>query len=221
MEAPAARLEERPPARPRRVGLLGGSFNPAHDGHRHISLVAFERLRLDEVWWLVSPQNPLKDAADMASLDERLARARGVAAHPCIHVTDIERELGTIYTVDTVAVLKARFPGIRFVWLMGADNLIQLPQWKGWRRLFASVPIAVFPRPTYSLRALSSLAARRFARARVRDSRAAGLADRKPPAWVFVHTTPHAASATRIRARRAAREAAGRPSAGRGRTAKG
>lgn len=185
----------------RRVGLLGGSFNPAHDGHRHISLIALERLRLDEVWWMVSPQNPLKATAGMATMAARIEAAGRIANHPRIRVTGIEAELGTSHTVDTITALKRRFRAIRFVWLMGADNLIQIPRWKQWRRLFRSVPIAVFPRPTYSLRALSGVAARRFAMARVPQSRARLLAELCPPAWTFLRVRTHAASATEIRRR--------------------
>jgi len=183
----------------RRVGLLGGSFNPAHDGHRHISRIALDRLALDEVWWLVSPQNPLKAADGLAPLAERMAAARAIADDPRLIVTDIERELGTIFTVDTVDALKRRFEHHRFVWLMGADILVQMPRWRRWYRLFASVPIGVFPRPTYSSRALSGTAARRFAGKKIRESQAPLLADMRPPAWVFLRARPHTASATRIR----------------------
>lgn len=184
-----------------RVGLLGGSFNPAHEGHRHISLAALDRLQLDAVWWMVSPQNPLKETAGMAAYEARMEAAQRVADHPDIHVTDIERELGTVHTIDTITALRRRFESIRFVWLMGADNLIQIPRWKHWRRLFRSVPIAVFPRPTYSIRAFSGVAARVFADARVPQSRARMLADMRAPAWVFIRARRHAASATRIRQR--------------------
>lgn len=185
-----------------RVGLLGGSFNPAHAGHLHVSRLALERLRLDQVWWLVSPQNPLKAEAGMATLDERLAIARQVAADPRIRVDALEIELGTRYTADTLDALKARFPALRFVWLMGADILAELPRWKRWRHVFRAVPIAVFARPTYSLRARSGRAARRFAAARQPASRAPDLAAMRPPAWVFLRIPLHGASASRIRARR-------------------
>lgn len=186
----------------RAIGLLGGSFNPAHAGHRHISLEALKRLQLDAIWWMVAPQNPLKDAADIAPFEARLAHAREVADHPRIHVTAIEREIGTTYTIDTLSVLVERFRDVRFVWLMGADNLVQISTWERWTRIFALVPIAVLVRPSYALRAQASIAARRFARARVAEARAAGLAWRKPPAWVFLHIRPHPASATSIRAKR-------------------
>lgn len=185
------------------VGLLGGSFNPAHDGHRHISLYALDTLGLDRVWWLVSPQNPLKPVRGMAPLAQRLAEARAVARHPRIAVTCLERELGTRYTADTLASLVRRFPRTRFVWLMGADNLGQIPRWKRWERIFRTVPVAVFARPAYSLRALGGKAARRFARRRVGVGDIRGLAGRKPPAWAFLRNPLHPASATAIRAARA------------------
>ena len=197
------------PAKGLRVGLLGGSFNPAHDGHVHISKLALDRLKLDQVWWLVSPQNPLKAADGMDSLENRLEIACRVADDPRIRVSDIERDLGTRYTVDTLEALKERFPDVRFVWIMGADILLQLPRWKRWRSVFRAVPIAVFARPSYSLRALSGFAARRFAAARWRPSRAPDVVEAMPPAWVFMKTPLHDASATRIRARRTSGGAAG------------
>jgi nicotinate-nucleotide adenylyltransferase len=190
----------------RAIGLLGGSFNPAHDGHRHISLLALKRLNLDAVWWMVAPRNPLKDTADLAPFQTRVDHARAVARHPRIQVTAIERKIGTIYTVDTLSVLVRRFRDVRFVWLMGADNLVQISNWEQWPRIFALVPIAVLVRPPYAFKAQASIAARRFARSRVTEARAAGLAWRKPPAWVFLHIRPHPASATSIRAKRVNRE---------------
>jgi len=152
----------------RRIGLLGGSFNPAHGGHLHISRLALARLGLDEVWWLVSPQNPLKPSAGMASLAKRLRQAETVAAaDPRIRVSDIERRLGTAYTADTVLALRRRFPRARFVWLMGGDNLVQFPYWQRWQGIFRAVPIAVFARPGSSQRALAGMAAHRFADARL------------------------------------------------------
>jgi len=186
----------------RRIGLLGGSFNLAHEGHLHISHLALVRLRLTQVWWVVSPQNPLKGEADMAPMDDRLAAARTFVGDPRIRVSDIERRMGTVYTLDTVTALQARFRSARFVWLMGADNLIQVSRWRHWESLFNRVPIAVFPRPSYSFRALASPAAVRFADFRVKDTRAGLLADLVPPAWVFLRARAHRASATRIRERR-------------------
>lgn len=188
--------------RARKVGLLGGSFNPAHRGHLHISNLALKHLDLDEIWWLVSPQNPLKPVAGMAPLAERLAQAAAVAQHSHIRVTDIEASLGSRYTADTVTALKKRFPSTRFVWLMGADNLKQISRWERWARIFQLVPIAIFARPAYSLPALGSLAARRFARHRLFPGSARRLATAPPPAWVFFATRLDPLSATAIRVRR-------------------
>jgi nicotinate-nucleotide adenylyltransferase len=182
-----------------RIGLLGGSFNPAHEGHRHLSLVALRRAKLDMVWWLVSPQNPLKGATDMAPLEKRLQKAREVGAHPDIEVTAIETELRTRYTVDTIAALRKRFPNAHFVWLMGGDNLAQFHLWRRWQAIAAMVPIAVVARPGFTARALSSPAAIALAAARLRD--AAHLADRAPPAWAFIQERLDPASATALRNR--------------------
>jgi nicotinate-nucleotide adenylyltransferase len=185
--------------RPLRVGLLGGSFNPAHAGHRYVSLEALRRLGLDQVWWLVSPQNPLKPAAGMAAMAERVARAAAVADHPRLRVLALEARLGTRYTADTLRRLAA-WSGHRFVWLMGADNLAQLRHWRHWRAVFGACPVAVFERHPYSYPALAGPAARGFADARLPEPRAAELAATPPPAWVFVRLRPHPASATAIRA---------------------
>ena len=148
--------------RRRRVGLLGGSFNPAHEGHRHVSLEALRRLGLDEVWWLVSPQNPLKSGDGMEPLASRLARAHEIARDPRIKVEAPELALGTRYTLDTVRALKRLYPRAHFVWLMGADILPQLVDWANWRDLFAAIPIAAFARPGWSHAALNSTAPRAF-----------------------------------------------------------
>ena len=185
---------------PRRIGLLGGSFNPAHGGHLHISLLALQRLDLDEVWWLVSPQNPLKPVKGMAPFAKRLAGAVALAkGHPRIEVSPIEASLGTLYTADTVAALERHLPQTRFVWLMGADNLAQLPRWKRWIELMERVPIAVFDRPQTSLRALAGQAAQRFAHARIPSGAARQLVEMEPPAWAFFHTRLDSRSATEIR----------------------
>jgi nicotinate-nucleotide adenylyltransferase len=186
------------PAADLRVGLLGGSFNPAHEGHLHVSEVALRALRLDQVWWLVSPQNPLKPAKGMAKLDVRLKTARALARDPRILITDIERPLGTRYTVDTLVKLKRRFPATHFVWLMGSDNLIQIPRWRDWKTIFALVPVAVVARPGTAVKALSGVAAQRFAAARRAPS--AGLALARPPAWTFIEARRSPASATALRA---------------------
>ncbi len=182
-----------------RIGLLGGSFNPAHEGHAYISQEALKRLGLDAVWWLVSPQNPLKPVAGMAAFADRLAAARRVASHPRIRVTDIEARIGTRYTADTLAALTRRYPAARFVWLMGADNLVQLPSWQRWSSIVNSVVIAVFARRPYDSNALSGKAARRFGYCRVPIGAAATLADRQPPAWLFLPLRRHPAAATDLR----------------------
>jgi len=184
------------------VGLLGGSFNPAHEGHRHISLLALKRLRLDAVWWLVSPQNPLKPVAGMAPIAARLEGARTVARHPRIKVTDIEGRLGTTYTAETLKRLRQRLPQVRFVWLMGADNLAQIHKWKDWQRIFHTVPVAVLARPSYCLKALASDAAHRFVRNRVPESASGQLGLRRLPAWTFLVGPLSPLSATAIRAQR-------------------
>lgn len=200
-----ARARKRP-----RVGLLGGSFNPAHEGHRAISLAALQRLGLDEVWWLVSPQNPLKPVAGMAPFAERLAAAEAAARHPRIRVTDIEARLGTQYTADTLERLTRRFPAHAFLWLMGADNLLQIHKWRDWQRIFHLLPVAVLARPSYSLRALAAPAAQRFLRARWPERLARELVQAEPPAWVLIHGPLHPASATAIRAARRVRRRDGK-----------
>jgi nicotinate-nucleotide adenylyltransferase len=190
------------PSRRRAIGLLGGSFNPAHAGHRHISLMALKRLKLDEIWWLVSPQNPLKPVAGMAPFAERMAGARAMARHPRIRVAGIEADLKTTYTAETLRRLARRFPQVRFVWLMGADNLAQIHHWKDWTQIFSTVAVAVFARPSYCLRALASLAAHRFSMNRMSESASGALRRRRPPAWVFLVGPLNPLSATAIRARR-------------------
>jgi len=198
----AAALGGTLPARGQRIGLLGGSFNPAHGGHLHISLEALRRLGLDEVWWLVSPQNPLKPRRGMAPLDRRLASAREViAGHPGLRATRLESALGTLYTADTLAALTRRFAEVRFVWLMGADNLAQVDRWDRWAAIFHTLPVAVLDRPHYSMSVLSAKAAHRFAGTRLAERRARSLAVQAPPAWVFLHQPRDPRSATQIRAR--------------------
>lgn len=185
---------------PARVGLLGGSFNPAHSGHLHISQLALDILGLDAVWWLVSPQNPLKSTEGMAPLGERVAGAQALAAaEPRVVVTDLEHAFDTRYTVDTLAKLKERYADTRWVWIMGADNLSDVHQWKDWTRIFETVPVAVFDRPSYSFQALQGVAARRFAQQRKSRVQATKLADMTPPAWVFLWSAFDPASATALR----------------------
>jgi len=188
--------------RSRRVGLLGGSFNPAHHGHLHVSREALKRLDLDEVWWLVSPQNPLKPVKGMAPFEARLAGARKLARHPRIFVTDLEQRLGTRFTTDTLTELRRRFPRTRFVWLMGADNLAQIRHWERWREIFRLAAVAVFDRPTYCLRALAGLAAQRFKGRRKPPHGVRRLAEAERPAWAFFPIRLDPTSATALRARR-------------------
>ncbi|MES2271624.1 MAG: nicotinate-nucleotide adenylyltransferase [Pseudomonadota bacterium] len=182
-----------------RIGILGGSFNPAHGGHRAISLFALKALGLDEVWWLVSPGNPLKPAKGMASLPARLASARHQARRAPIRPTAIERQLGTRYTVDTLRKLTRRYPAHDFIWLMGADNLIQFGQWKNWRGIARIMPIAVIARPGYEGQAHGTFAMawlRRFVRP-ARQSR--HWTDWRPPALVLLRFRPDPRSATLLR----------------------
>ncbi|MCW5701299.1 MAG: nicotinate-nucleotide adenylyltransferase [Bradyrhizobium sp.] len=169
-----------------RIGLLGGSFNPPHAAHRAISLFAIKRLKLDRVWWLLSPGNPLKEHKGLHSLAERAQAATEVAADPRIDVSCLEAVIGTRYTVDTVTHLRRRLSGVRFVWIMGADNLAQFHRWKDWRRIAAALPIAVIDRPPQSFRALSAPAAHALARYRLPENQAASLPDQRAPAWVFL-----------------------------------
>lgn len=190
-----------PIARPgMRIGLLGGSFDPAHEGHALISREALKRFDLDQVWWLVSPGNPLK-ARGPAPLSERMARARDVMQHPQVRVTDLEARLGTRYTHATLAALAANYPGVRFVWLMGADNLAEFHRWDRWRDIMRLVPIGVMARPGQRISARMSPAARRFQRFRLRARQAALLATYAPPVWCFLNVPMTDLSSTAIRAR--------------------
>lgn len=182
-----------------KVGLLGGSFNPAHEGHLHVTRMCLRALDLDRVWWLVSPQNPLKPDKGMAPFDKRFASAEKMARDPRICVSDIEARLGTRYTADTLATLTGRFPQIRFVWLMGADNMIQLPRWSRWRDIVATVPIAVYPRPGFTLKARLSPAAVALRDVTLDASDAALLPSLAAPAVVFLEGPESPQSATSIR----------------------
>ena len=181
------------------TGLLGGSFNPAHRGHRRISLFALRRLWLDEVWWLVSPGNPLKPAAGMAPLAARVAAAQNQARGSPIRVTAIERELGMRYTVDTIRALLRRYPRRRYVWLMGSDNLAQFHRWKDWRRIARSMPIAVIARPGYDAVAMASPAMAWLGRYRRRPEALKDPARRSLPALYLLRFDPDPRSATAIR----------------------
>ena len=186
-----------------RVGLLGGSFNPAHQGHLAISVMALRTFRLDRVRWLVSPGNPLKPVRGMASFPDRFASAKHLARHPRIEVSDVEQRLGTRYTVDTIARLQ-RNRHQRSLWLMGADLLAELPRWRRWREIMQAVPIAVFDREPYVYRALGSQAAAAFGYGRRPEDSAPRLIEMAPPAWVFMRLRRHRVSSTAIREGRAA-----------------
>ncbi len=183
-----------------RIGLLGGSFNPAHEGHLAMSVFALDRLKLDAVWWMVSPGNPLKKNQEMLGFEERLARARAATKrHANILVTDIERELQTTYTIDTVRALKTRFPKTNFVWLMGADNLQTFHLWRSWEDIMRELPIAIFKRSGYLDSCERGLAAAMFAKDEVPLTAVEDLAVSKPPAWAILDNMPNPLSATQIR----------------------
>jgi len=182
-----------------RIGLLGGSFNPAHAAHREISLAALKRLGLDQVWWLVTAGNPLKDNAGLPSVAARVAEARTVADHPRIVVTGFDGGTGTPYTADLLAALVQRYPGVNFVWLMGADNLASLHRWKAWPEIFQLVPVAVLDRPGYRLKARAGKAAQRFAGAYIDATDALGLATLEPPAWTILTHRLSGLSSTALR----------------------
>lgn len=184
-----------------RIGLLGGSFNPAHEGHREISLLALKRLALDAVWWLLSPGNPLKDAAGYAPYDERLRTARRVADHPRIIVSNFEERKGLQYTVDTLETLRALWPQIDFVWLMGADSLASFHRWRDWKKIAGLAPIAVFNRPGFETAWKTAPAADELAAFRHQEEAAADLARLEPPAWVFIAESQNPQSSTALRAR--------------------
>ncbi|MGQ7793737.1 nicotinate-nucleotide adenylyltransferase [Faunimonas sp. B44] len=183
-----------------RIGLYGGSFNPPHEGHRHVSLMAFRRLSLDRIWWVVTPGNPLKEVGGLPSLEARMARAAAVARSPLIAVTGMEAEIGTRYTADLVAWLAARFPLTRFVWVMGSDNLVQFDRWERYDAIFETMPVAVVNRPGTLAAALSARAAQKYARARIPEAASHVLADLAPPAWTFLNGPRTPVSSTALRA---------------------
>jgi len=185
-----------------RVGLFGGSFNPAHAGHLHVALTALNKLALDRVWFLVSPQNPLKDPAETDRYWRRAASVWALGDHPRLVVSDVERRLRATYSVETVRALTRRWPEVRFVWLMGSDNLAGFHRWRGWETIMRTLPVAVIARRGTALRARLSRAARRFESARVAPEQAAILPDLAPPAWTYLTAPLHPHSSTAIRARR-------------------
>ncbi|MCC5971042.1 MAG: nicotinate-nucleotide adenylyltransferase [Pararhodobacter sp.] len=182
------------------VGLFGGSFDPPHPGHLHLSRQAIKRLGLDQLWWLVSPGNPLKPHPP-APLSDRLAAARKLADHPRIHVSDIEDRLGTRATADTLEALHRRYPGVRFVWVMGADNLAGLHRWGRWRAIMDSVPVAVFARPGQRVAALTARAAQQYARFRLGEHAARALGRAAAPAWIYLDMPMRPDSSSALRAR--------------------
>lgn len=188
------------------VGLFGGSFNPAHDGHAHVAETAMRRLGLDRVVWLVSPQNPLKDARDSAPLAERMASARAAAKlaadGPAMVVSDFETRAGTQWTVDTLRALTARHPGVRFVWLMGSDNLAGFHRWRGWTDIMRMMPMAVIARPGSLHHSRTAPAAARFAGARIPAARARLLPDLEAPTWTYLTAPLNPRSSTALRAAR-------------------
>ncbi|SDW71976.1 nicotinate-nucleotide adenylyltransferase [Celeribacter indicus] len=182
------------------VGLLGGSFDPSHEGHVHITEIALKRFALDRVWWLVSPGNPLK-AEGPAPMARRLDHARRLMVHPRVEVTDLEARIGTRYTAATLSAIRDLYPGVTFVWLMGADNLAQFHLWQGWRGIMMTTPVGVIARPGPRGAAIHSVAARTFSAARLpgRASRLLGRLD--PPCWCYIDVPMSDASSTAIRAR--------------------
>jgi nicotinate-nucleotide adenylyltransferase len=184
-----------------RIGLYGGSFNPPHAAHLMVSKTALRRLDLDRVWWLVTPGNPLKPRSDLKPLDERMDLARGLIDDTRIIPTSIEADLGTHFTVDTIAALQRLSPGVRFVWLMGADNLAQFSRWKDWRSIAARLPIAVIDRPGFTHSSLRGKAAVALQRHRIDESDAHLLAGLEPPAWTFLHGPRSSLSSSAIRAK--------------------
>lgn len=180
------------------VGLLGGSFDPAHEGHAHITREALKRFGLDQVWWLVSPGNPLKSVGP-AAMPRRLLRAKDVMQHPRVQITSIEAHLGTLYTAETLAGLMRLYPGVRFVWLMGADNLAQLHKWQDWHWIMETVPVGVLARPGLRLGARRSRAAQLYKPYRISGKASHLLSRAIAPAWCFVNVPMVSQSSTAIR----------------------
>jgi nicotinate-nucleotide adenylyltransferase len=181
-----------------RVGLFGGSFNPPHEGHAHVARTALVRMNLDRVIWLVSPQNPLKRWRP-ADLAERMEACRRLARGPSMIVSDVEARLGVGYTIDLIRVLQARFPGVHFVWIMGADSLTSFHRWRGWSEIMAKVPMAVVARPGFELRGGLAPSAARFSRDRHPASAASQLPLTRPPAWTYLPARLNHASSTALR----------------------
>jgi nicotinate-nucleotide adenylyltransferase len=182
-----------------RVGVMGGTFNPPHDGHRIAAEAAMKRLLLDQIWWLITPGNPLKSHNGLPPLEGRMNLVRTFARGPRMKITGFERELGTRYTAGTLSFLKLRYPAVRFVWIMGADNLASFHRWQHWRHIAEMMPIAVVDRPGWRHAGLSSPAGEALKRYRLPESEAASLADRKPPAWMLLTIRLSGLSSTALR----------------------
>jgi nicotinate-nucleotide adenylyltransferase len=185
-----------------RIGLFGGTFDPPHQAHLDACLLAMKRLKLDRVWWLVTPGNPLKNTSELAPLSERMAVARALTHHPRIDVTGLEAVINTRYTYDTIKWLLVRCPRVRFVWIMGADNLRHFHRWQKWRGIASLVPMVVVDRPGPSLYAAASTAGQALARFRIPDNIVAALPERHAPAWAFLHGLKSSLSSTALRAER-------------------
>ncbi len=185
-----------------RIGLFGGTFDPPHQAHLAAALLALKRLKLDRVWWLVTPGNPLKNTRGLAPLAKRIAAARALTSHPRIDITGIEAVIKTRYTYDTISWLLARCPRVQFVWIMGADNLRSFHRWQKWDKIAKLVPIVVIDRLGPSLYAAASPAGNVLARVRIPEHDAAALPDRKPPVWAYLHGLKSPLSSTALRALR-------------------
>ena len=184
-----------------RIGIMGGTFNPPHDGHRIVAETAVKRLGLDQLWWVVTPGNPLKANGALPSQTERMAACRKFARGPKMKITGFEADLGTPYTAATLAFLKVRHPGVHFVWVMGADNLASFDRWQHWRQITRMMPIAVVDRPGWRLKAMAKTASQILGPCRLPEAQAGQLASRRPPAFVFLTSRLSPLSSTKLRAR--------------------
>ncbi|MEM7289277.1 MAG: nicotinate-nucleotide adenylyltransferase [Pseudomonadota bacterium] len=189
-----------------RIGLFGGSFNPPHEGHLNVCDLALKRLKLDQLWWIVTPGNPLKNTSELPALDERIRLSEEIVSDPRIKVTAFEQAHRVRFTADTVALVKRMRPRQNFVWVMGADNLADFHRWQSWRQIAASLPIAVVDRPGSTLSYRSARAALALSRYRVDDEDANRLATMKPPAWTFIHGPRSPLSSTMLRKSRTGRK---------------
>jgi len=182
-----------------KIGLYGGSFNPPHQGHKHLVETALKRFQLDQIWWLVTPGNPLKDKKLLLPLEERIEQSRALLSHPRIHVTGFEASLRTTISAATVAAIRQHYPAVHFVWLMGADNLGSFHLWQQWRRLASMVALGIIDRPGATMAALASPAAHALARFRLDEAHAARIAQMRPPVWCFLHAPRLDIASSRLR----------------------